>query len=387
MPCTRDARGRSAPPSRTAAAPSRLLDPCGGDTEHHAAGPPALPLMPSRSTGRDCRARPLRLLSLIALGALAPLVLAELVLRIADPFDAAGFIERESFSDALLVRHPDGSLALRAGSRASLYGHDAVIGAHGLRNRPVEQPKPDGLFRVLVLGDSVAFGWGVAEEQAFPRVLESLWNAAGPPEGASRVEVVNCGVPGWGMPNELLWLREVGIALDPDLVLVTLINNDLTDVITALETARGQVMRAPTRTPAWLGWSYLARSMAAAIEALRSGPVRNDYFVDLEGSRDYEAATEHVCTLLGDLHAAAGVPLVVMDTIGARTADGSVAYRVEGLVECLRRRGVPRFDAYLAIPGYAERYAVSPVDHHPNAEGHRQLAEWAYRWIRAHVYP
>src|SRR5690606_599088 len=286
-------------------------------------------------------------------GALAPLVLAELVLRIADPFDAAGFIERESFSDALLVRHPDGSLALRAGSRASLYGHDAVIGAHGLRNRPVEQPKPDGLFRVLVLGDSVAFGWGVAEEQAFPRVLESLWNAAGPPEGASRVEVVNCGVPGWGMPNELLWLREVGIALDPDLVLVTLINNDLTDVVQALEPAAPAA--PPLRLPALLRATYVGRAIEHGLAAAGGRLAAPDFFVALElAPATVAAASEALCSGFAEMRRLCGdVPFAIIDTIGER--DGS--RRIEPFVACAERPGLRRLHAHPGGPAYPARRA------------------------------
>ena len=62
------------------------------------------------------------------------------------------------------------------------------ISTQGLRDREFAVPKPPGLLRILVLGDSVAFGHGVAASEAFPRVLEDLLNSADRP-----VEVVNGG--------------------------------------------------------------------------------------------------------------------------------------------------------------------------------------------------
>ena len=45
--------------------------------------------------------------------------------------------------------------------KAYLYGlnpEHPLISSQGLRNRLVELPKPEGRFRILVLGDSVTFG-------------------------------------------------------------------------------------------------------------------------------------------------------------------------------------------------------------------------------------
>jgi lysophospholipase L1-like esterase len=44
------------------------------------------------------------------------------------------------------------------------------------------------------------------------------------------VEVVNAGVSGWGTADQLVWLQRVGLALEPDLVLVAMtLHNDVSD--------------------------------------------------------------------------------------------------------------------------------------------------------------
>lgn len=95
-------------------------------------------------------------------------------------------------------------------------------GPQGLRNEPVAVPKPAGTFRILVLGDSVAYGYTVARESAFPQALQRRLRAQRPD-----IEVVNAGVPGYSTYNELQWYRQRGRPLQPDLVLVALCLNDV----------------------------------------------------------------------------------------------------------------------------------------------------------------
>jgi hypothetical protein len=78
-------------------------------------------------------------------------------------------------------------------------------------------PKPPGSFRVLLLGPSFAFGWGVEHEEAIGEQLRRRLAAEG--YGAGRtVEVVNAGVPGLDPFSQLRWFRARGRALEPDLV-------------------------------------------------------------------------------------------------------------------------------------------------------------------------
>lgn len=112
---------------------------------------------------------------------------------------------------------------LRPGSRARAEV-DYRINAHGMRDRPRELDKPTGARRIAVLGDSIAFGYWVAEEDAFPRQLEGLL-ASG--TGGAPIEVLNFGVPGYNLEQEAEVLRERALRFSPDLVIVALCLNDL----------------------------------------------------------------------------------------------------------------------------------------------------------------
>ena len=73
--------------------------------------------------------------------------------------------------------------------------------------------------------DSIAFGYWVAEEDGFPGQLEAMLNEAGRADG--RVEVLNFGVPGYNLDQEIEALRARALAFAPDLVVVAFCLNDL----------------------------------------------------------------------------------------------------------------------------------------------------------------
>lgn len=96
------------------------------------------------------------------------------------------------------------------------------INSLGMRDDEVAVSKPEGTFRVLVLGDSVAYGDGVARKMAFPDKLEGLLKT-----NLESVEVINSSVMGYTAYNELQYYLTKGRAFKPDLVLVAFCLNDV----------------------------------------------------------------------------------------------------------------------------------------------------------------
>lgn len=80
---------------------------------------------------------------------------------------------------------------------------------------------PDGPLRLLILGDSFAAGYGVAEEKSFAGILRERL--------AGRAEVVNAGVNGYGPLHELMYYHVEGRGYRPDAVLLCFYPNDLMD--------------------------------------------------------------------------------------------------------------------------------------------------------------
>ena len=95
--------------------------------------------------------------------------------------------------------------------------------ALGLRGPEIGVAKPPGTFRILALGDSTVFGFGVAFEQTFSQRLERLLDSAWPD---TVVEVINAGIPGYSIFNSLAYLERDGVDLDPDLIVLQTNFND-----------------------------------------------------------------------------------------------------------------------------------------------------------------
>jgi hypothetical protein len=96
------------------------------------------------------------------------------------------------------------------------------ISAQGLRDDEVAIPKPPGVWRILILGDSIVYGMRVPRQMAFPDRLErQLDELSGP------VEVVNSGVSGYTPYNQLQYYLAHGHAFEPDLVVVSFCMNDV----------------------------------------------------------------------------------------------------------------------------------------------------------------
>jgi hypothetical protein len=90
------------------------------------------------------------------------------------------------------------------------------INSLGFRDREFTTAKPEGTFRILVLGDSYTEGYGVEADETFSKQLEKSLNA----NSEKNYEVINTGVASFSPIIEYLTLKKKGLALNPDLVLL-----------------------------------------------------------------------------------------------------------------------------------------------------------------------
>lgn len=97
----------------------------------------------------------------------------------------------------------------------------------------IEVPAPEGVFRILSLGESSSVGHTLEANQTYAAVFQDRLNA-GAPDGV-RFEVINAAREAWTVWQSAIYLEEAGIDLDPDMVLVYHQTNDLmpTNVIDA----------------------------------------------------------------------------------------------------------------------------------------------------------
>ena len=96
--------------------------------------------------------------------------------------------------------------------------------ASGFRDRDFPPMKAPGGYRIIVVGDSVTFGWLEREENLYPKVLERL--LAQGAEGDPPCEVYNMAVFGYNAEQELETIRTKALPLQPDLIIIQWCLND-----------------------------------------------------------------------------------------------------------------------------------------------------------------
>ena len=147
-------------------------------------------------------------------------LLAELALRGRDP----RYLDRFSLDDInyLHVYSDVYGWVPRPGFRLKLgQGPETTINRAGYRGREYPRARTPGKTRVVMLGDSIAFGYGVADEETSSRQLEQL---------EPSLEVVNLAVQGYGTDQELLRFEREGLLYHPDAAILNFcLANDFRD--------------------------------------------------------------------------------------------------------------------------------------------------------------
>ncbi len=90
--------------------------------------------------------------------------------------------------------------------------------SRGLRDREYALTKPAGVTRIVILGDSFTWGWGVDDNKSYVEILESL---------LKNTEVLNLGVTAFQTQQEFEYLKLEGMGHNPDIVIIGFCLNDI----------------------------------------------------------------------------------------------------------------------------------------------------------------
>jgi lysophospholipase L1-like esterase len=102
------------------------------------------------------------------------------------------------------------------GENLSFYDYQGASNSQGYRDAEHAPAKPSGVYRIVVLGDSIGAGLKVQRfEDTFPPILQGLLRQAG-----INAEVINLSVSGYNTQQEVETLKDKGLQYRPDLVLV-----------------------------------------------------------------------------------------------------------------------------------------------------------------------
>lgn len=272
------------------------------------------------------------------------------------------------------------------------------INSHGMRDREYNYERSEGKGRILVLGDSFAWGYGVGESERFSEVLE---NSMG-------IEVINSGVSGYSTDQELIWFTTEGVKYTPDLVIVVLAGNDVGDntrdlvsniyykPVFVLENGHLVQQNYPVPRTSFKGRSvyyfsqhsalfyFLVQQSFDLLSRYRDArSVSNNR--DSSGSKNAIASQpfELTSVLLKEIQRIAASKEAQFLIVATDSWwNGPEGLTFEDFMETLRSEGFTVLDVKTA-PGFDPERMLIPDDGHWNAAGHEFVAEMIKNFIES----
>jgi len=270
------------------------------------------------------------------------------------------------------------------------------INALGLRN---DEPASAAAGRIWVVGDSMAFGWGVERNEMYSSVIAKAigtpaYNVASPGTDVCGYQALVARMPKGARPRAVV----VGLILENDILEY--------DCKKAARAADRQV-HGPTESRSdpfswhvakrWLtGYSALYNFFAVALkrvdvirEALTAlGVIKPIDTYKASATEDNMArAVEKTAAELANLRAmlADGTPFAVLIAPGRfeiKTGDAFYAKLRRAMTDALKSKGIAAIDPFQPMreAGYAKVHFAH--DGHWSALGHRIAGEEAARWLK-----
>jgi hypothetical protein len=304
-------------------------------------------------------------------------------------------------------RYPGIVYELRPNVRGQFVGQPLLINSQGLHDYEYSRRKDPGTFRIVGVGDSSLFGWGVPFEDSGLKVLERRLNET---FRAQKFEVIDFAVPGYNTAMEAETFVKKCLEYAPDLVLLNFNTNDY-DV--------PNFMRRPTDL-ATLRRSYLfdmAYSVYDGVMGLERQPPPFDFMNRTTALRQAEHLDEDPA-LPDEYRYMVGAKGVVraLERLAAAARERAISFVVftvkaypgldpkyerdelrDGQRELLeresRRLGFVFLNTYPYYMDYLKQhpdanlatvFAVSEIDGHPNRLAHSIDAQAIFDYLAAH---
>jgi hypothetical protein len=258
----------------------------------------------------------------------------------------------------------------------------------GMRDQDYPQAKSPDTMRIAILGPSHVMGNNVADNEVFERLVEERLNASFTYGPYRRFEILNFGVDGYSLPQQLAMLEDRVFDFSPDVVIATHYkdNRDMTEAfLMKVLDQRIPVPEGELKTliaEAGLlgaGQNGLPVPFALARELVGMAGIQTRMPYGEARSRARRVADAVLVASFrhfASLTRAHGVaPAVLALNVVFDEAPEEVPLGSE-----IDAAGVPVFDLFHVYPPEGlEALRVAPWDDHPNDTGHQLIADRLFR--------
>lgn len=237
----------------------------------------------------------------------------------------------------------------------------------GMRDRDYEKIKPKGTYRFALLGSSHSMGEGVADEESFENVVEDRLNREISPRTGLRYEILNYSVGGYGALSNLAILERRVFDFQPDAAIYVGVNEFYFVVQEAVYSLRG-MYTLPWPEPTEMARVGGVRDGMDFNVAMATLKPRREEFLLWAYRRMAEDCKRRNVRLFGTI-----IPVPTESTPESKL-DRQKQVSLE------REAGftvIDMLDVYDSLPALDSIW-VATWDRHPNAKGHRLLADRLY---------
>lgn len=248
---------------------------------------------------------------------------------------------------------------------------DVSINAHGMRDAEIGVRKPSGIFRVMMLGDSITFGWGVPVEKTVSELLEKKLNATG-----IASEFLNTGIGNTNTVMQVERFLERERRFQPDLVILDYFLNDAEDI-------------PEYRTSGFLArhsyaWTYLGARFDVLLRMLSAREGWRDYYSRLYGEGGHWKAASEAIDRLAQYCKSNQIDLMIVNYPELRQLkDYPFTAATEKVRAAAARNGVPFLDLLPAVENEDPATLwVSRPDPHPNGRANALFADALYAALK-----
>lgn len=263
----------------------------------------------------------------------------------------------------------------------NLWAGEAVVNSYGLIGKEYKLQKDKGIYRILLLGDSIA-----AQDWSRKYLEEKLNNRA-LLSSKYQFEIWNAGVPGYDVRRYALYLKYKGMNYNPDMVMIFFCLNDFepnTFVyykdergIVRFDFAFAELSRAYFFNPFLVKHSYLYRFIIVKLE---------NYLADKKRNRDMPAEEENGKFYLGmikDICQRNNIPLfcIIFPYLKPLDKYDNIQMRQ---YEIMRKVARDSNVSYIDLHDYLSEKRIYGLrenkddDIHPGPQGHRLIANIIY---------
>lgn len=271
------------------------------------------------------------------------------------------------------------------GAKRSYYWHMAlhVHDENNFRRTTPFPQKSPRTFRIMIVGDSLTYGYGIDEKFTYSAILQREL------EKEYHVETLNLGVSGHQSQDVLGKVQDFLPKLTPDLLIYGICLNDF------LPSRKGQYRKRGYEVPipVWFQDYVKKKTLVARFlddlydKSLRRFGLRADFFDDiLNDFEGYQQRFGKDLEQINDFVIAHGLPPVITLVLDQRPRYGGRGYKISKVAEEYATQAgmdvIETEDFYRKFDG--EWMRVSTWEGHPNEAANELFAQMILRKLKQH---